>query len=217
MDPCCPQISQKTSFRASKQLRKFRTRKTAKNSKLCYNLGNWKDWKRQLWGSKWDRWVATNIHLDQQHPQTSRLPFLHYRNLQLYPAPLACSIAQPGWRSSSSTFLSKTSISSWICGFSSFISFKLHKVSKSFPSDSSKPAMSSRSAWPKHDASPLLNLSQSVILPSVPLVWLNQPLIPLIMKCSGISFSTNLILWIRDLIPPITKCSGISFSANLIL
>ena len=24
-----------------------------------------KNWKRQLWGSKWDRWVATNIHLDQ--------------------------------------------------------------------------------------------------------------------------------------------------------
>jgi len=23
-----------------------------------------KSWKRQLWGSKWDRWVATNIHLD---------------------------------------------------------------------------------------------------------------------------------------------------------
>jgi len=30
-------ISQKTSFRASKRLRKFRTRKTAKNSKLRYN------------------------------------------------------------------------------------------------------------------------------------------------------------------------------------
>ena len=68
MDPCCPQISQKTSFRASKRLRKFRTRKTAKNSKLCYNLGNWKDWKRQLWGSKWDWWVATNIHLDHSPP-----------------------------------------------------------------------------------------------------------------------------------------------------
>ena len=30
-------ISQKASFRASKRLRKFRTRKTAKNSKLHYN------------------------------------------------------------------------------------------------------------------------------------------------------------------------------------
>ena len=37
MDPCCPWIPQNTSFRSSKRLRKFRTRKTAKNCKLCYN------------------------------------------------------------------------------------------------------------------------------------------------------------------------------------
>ena len=24
-----------------------------------------KNWKRQWWGPKWNRWVATNIHLDQ--------------------------------------------------------------------------------------------------------------------------------------------------------
>ena len=75
-----PQISQKIPFRASKRLRKFRTQKTAKNSKLCYNLGNWKCWKRQLWGSKWDRWVATNIHLDDSSPlrkQWSQFRWVH--------------------------------------------------------------------------------------------------------------------------------------------
>ena len=38
MKPCFSKVSQKMSFRASKQLRKFKTQKTAKNSKLCYNL-----------------------------------------------------------------------------------------------------------------------------------------------------------------------------------
>ena len=43
MDPCCSSFFQNMSFRASKRLWKFRTRKTAKNSKLCRNWKNKRD------------------------------------------------------------------------------------------------------------------------------------------------------------------------------
>ena len=55
-------FSLKTSFRPSKQLRNFRTQKELPKIVSCATIKEIE--KKQQWWSKWNRQVATNIHMD---------------------------------------------------------------------------------------------------------------------------------------------------------
>ena len=124
------------------------------------------------WGSS--LWVSSSIHVYKLYDRgptwsisssysiivasaTSSIITTFY-SLLAQSVTSSCSIAQPSLRSSSLTLFSKTSSSFQIRGISSFDRFNLFNVSKSFALHSSKPTMPCRSAWPKHKASPLVNL-----------------------------------------------------------
>ena len=69
------QHTQKKSFRASKWTRKFRTQKKLLKIVNCRKL---KNWKKQWWGFKLNRWLATNIHLDHSSPLRKKWSPLHW-------------------------------------------------------------------------------------------------------------------------------------------
>ena len=59
--------AEKVSLRASKRLQKFRTRKLPKIVN-CATIKETGKLKETMVGSKWNRWVATNILLDHSSP-----------------------------------------------------------------------------------------------------------------------------------------------------